>query len=134
MKNIRIAYWIFFCISIAIMLLNIGLFFAVSLIILIPIVVLHASVGLKIQSLKKYTWLVVISFLNLLLLALIRPDGTHTTTNIGWSVLLDLLGYDGSFNRDFESYYFYGAIGLMLVQVLIDTSLWILIKRNKNNL
>ncbi len=91
---------------------------------------LHLIIGKKLKQLKKYKWLIIISSLNLLLFALIRTDGVHVTSNIGFSVLSELLGFSGSFNRDYEYLYFYISLISLSIQLIIEL---ILLKLSKNN-
>jgi hypothetical protein len=116
-------FWLFFAITLFILLLNIGLFFVVFGIVLFPILIIHVLVGIRMQFLKNNKWLVVLSFLNLLFFALIRPDGVHETTHIGLSSFLELFGMYGFYNPENEQFYFTATSVILIIQILIDVRL-----------
>ncbi|RZL50774.1 MAG: hypothetical protein EOP00_02650 [Pedobacter sp.] len=53
----------------------------------------------------------------------------HTTTDIGWSALLEVFGFYGGFKREFENYYFSAALIIIAIQVSIDFTLVFLSKK-----
>ncbi len=119
-NNIYYTFWISLFISIVIIFLNAGLFLFLSAILILPVLILHILVGKRIEKLRAYNWLIIFSILNLLLFALVRPDGVHTITDIGWTALLETLGFHTSFQKEFENYYFSAALITIILQVIID--------------
>ncbi len=119
----KVVYWITFCLSMAALLLNLGLGLFAFGIVIIPLLILHVSNGLQLNKLTNHKVAVILSAINLLAFALLRPDGAHTFTDTGLSALLDVLGIDAGFNRRNENFYFGTSIALFFIQVVID--LWL---------
>ena len=125
-------FWFFLLATVLTLILNAGLFFAVSLIIIVPLLILHTKIGLKINKLEKYKLLIIISMLNLFLFSLLRPDGVHSFNQIGIESLSDFFGFYVRVNQRFENYYFNISLVLIAIQLILDIIL--LVKSNKSEI
>jgi hypothetical protein len=121
-KAIKNFYWITFGLSVIVLLLNFGLGLLGLGIIILPVLILHFAVGLKLHRIKNNS-LLLISACNLLAFALIRPDGVHTISDNGLSSLLDIFGISGGFDPRYENHYFIGSLILLIVQMAFDLTL-----------
>ena len=130
-KIIKYLFWNLFAITVLTLVLSLGLFLAVFLIIVIPVLVLHIKIGLRIDELKNHKWLIIISMLNLLLFSLIRPDGVHSFTQIGIESLFNFFGIYVRLNQEFENYYFNLSLALLTIQIALNIIL--LKKLNKSD-
>jgi hypothetical protein len=131
-KAIKIFYWTTLGLSIVILPLNFGLgLIAIGLVIL-PILILHTAIGLNLSKLENYKNSLVFSGTNLLIFALIRPDGVHAFTDNGLSSILDLFGVYGGYNREYEDYFFFGSLSLLLIQAIADIRLRKLTRQTNN--
>lgn len=116
----KIFYWSTFVLSVAALLLNVGLgLFALGIIIL-PVLALHFAVGLVIGRIRERRPLIIISAINLLVFALIRPDGVHTFTDTGLSSLLELVGIDLGYSDRHENLFTTLSLVLLVVQPGLD--------------
>ena len=116
----RYLYWGTFALSVFVLQLNIGLGIIVMIWAIIPVLILHAIVGLRLNKIEQRKDLLTISSLNLLAFSLIRPDGVHAFTDNGLSSLLWIFGVDGGYNRGYENYFFWGSVVLLVGQVVIE--------------
>jgi hypothetical protein len=116
-------YWITFLVSIFILILNTGLWLIVSGLIILPVIILHIIVGLRLNMFETYEKPMLISSTFLLIFALIRPDGVHSFNNSGLSSFLRLFGLSWGYSNRFEDYFFVSSIILLLLQLLIEITL-----------
>jgi hypothetical protein len=130
-KLVKIFYWTTFGLSVLILPLNFGLgLFAIGLVIL-PILVLHLTIGLRLNRIKIRTVSIILSGINLLLFSLIRPDGVHTFTDNGLSSFLDIFGIQAGYNHNYEDHFFIGSLMLLLFQAIMDIRLRKIAKSSK---
>lgn len=122
-KIVKIYFWTTFGISVVIMLLNFGLGLIALGIVILPILILHLQNGLRLDKLQNHRTGIILSASNLLIFALIRPDGVHAFTNSGLSSILDLLGLNLGYKYKIGDYLFFPSLILLLLQVIIDIRL-----------
>jgi hypothetical protein len=122
-KAIKTIYWTAFGLSIIILPLNIGLGLIGLGIVILPILILHLAIGLGLDRIENHKTSIILSALNLLLFALIRPDGVHAITDSGLSSLLDIFGVHAGYNHKYEDYFFVASLFLLFVQVIMDMRL-----------
>ena len=123
MKVLNWFYWSCFALTIIILALNVGLvLFGLGLLIL-PVFVLHADNGQKIRNLRGYDGLIIFSSLNLLLFALMKPDGTHTISENGLSRVLGFFGVNAGFYDNYKNWYFIACFFLLVFQFIAELRL-----------
>jgi hypothetical protein len=128
-NSIKTVYWVAFGLSIITLFLNIGLGLIALGLVILPILLLHFSIGLRLTKLQNHQPAIILSALNLLTFTLLRPDGVHSLGDNGLSSLLDLVGISAGYNRDYEDYFVYSSLLLLLVQVIVDLRLRKLARR-----
>jgi hypothetical protein len=121
--GIKIFYWVAFGLSAIILPLNFGLGLIAMGIVILPILVLHLSVGLGLNAIKNHDTLIVVSSINLLTFALVRPDGVHAFTDSGLSAILELFGIYSGYNYKNADYFFFASLILLFIQVVLDLRL-----------
>ena len=121
---IRIFYWASFVLSIIILPLNFGLVLAALAILILPILIIHLKNGIWINQLRNHKLILVVAATNLLVFALIRPDGVHDINGIGFSALLDVFSINGGYNHEYFDLYFYGSLALLAFQLIINLIIW----------
>jgi hypothetical protein len=119
--TIKVFYWTTFGLSIIILPLNFGLGLVAMGLVILPLLILHLTIGLRVNRLENNIVSIFLSAVNLLLFALIRPDGVHAITDNGLSSALDIFGINAGYNRNYENHFFIGSFILLLVQVIIWT-------------
>ncbi|MCX2745623.1 hypothetical protein OO013_17205 [Mangrovivirga sp. M17] len=129
-KSINIIYWLTFLISIVILPLNFGLGLIAMSIIIVPVLIMHVSNGLKLKKIEKYKIAIFISTFNLLIFSLIRPDGVHAINENGLSSLLDVFHINAGYKREYENYFFIFSFILLLFQLIIELRLRKLVKNH----
>lgn len=122
-NSIKGIFWLTFGLSIVILPLNIGLGLMVLGLVILPVLILHLNVGLSLNKIQNHKGAIVCSAINLLVFALVRPDGVHAFTESGLSSLLSIIGINAGYNYKHENYFFYSSLVLLLVQVIIDLRL-----------
>jgi hypothetical protein len=122
-RTIRIVYWATLALSVCILLLNVGLVLIGLGLLVLPILVLHVGNGIGLDRVKERNILPLVSTINLLAFALVRPEGVHAITENGLSAFLDVFGINSGFNRTYEGYYSAAAIALLVIQLIIE--LWV---------
>jgi hypothetical protein len=105
------------------LLLNVGIGLIALGLVILPILMLHFIIGLSLTKLQNHKPTVILSAINLLTFALLRPDGVHSLSDNGLSSFLDLVGISAGYNRDYEDYFVYSSLLLLLVQVILDLRL-----------
>lgn len=123
MTNLKIFYWATFSAAVIILPLNFGLGLIGMGLFILPVLILHLIVALSLNKLHDRKALVTLSGLNLLIFALVRPDGVHSFTDNGLSALLEIFGIHGGYNSKYENYFFYTSLVLLVLQVIIN--LWL---------
>src|SRR5688572_339193 len=131
LNTIKTFYWTTFGLSIIVLPLNFGLGLVVFGLVILPVIILHDIVGLNLSRIEHHKTLIILSGINLLIFALIRPDGVHTFTDNGLSSVLDIFGITAGYNRVYENYFFVGSLILLLVQLIMEIRLRKLVKVNK---
>ena len=121
-----------FALAVVVLPLNFGLGLIAFGLVILPVLVLHLAIGLALGHIKKHKILVIFSAINLLVFALIRPDGVHAFTDNGLSALLEIFDVHAGYDRRYENTFFVGSATLLLVQVIIDLRLRNLRMRNAN--
>lgn len=129
--TIKVFYWTTFGLSIIILPLNFGLGLVAIGLVILPLLILHLAIGLTVNRLENHRISIILSALNLLIFALIRPDGVHAFTDNGLSSALDLVGINAGYNSNYENHFFIGSLILLLVQAIMDIRLWKVAKTNK---
>jgi len=129
--TIKIFYWTTFGLSLIILPLNFGLGLVAIGLVILPLLILHLAVGLGVNRLKNHIVSIILSAVNLLLFAFIRPDGVHAITDNGLSSALDIFGINAGYNRNYENHFFIGSLILLLIQAIMDIRLWKIAKSNK---
>lgn len=115
-------YWTSFIISIVALLLNVGLGLFALGIVIIPLLILHVSNGLRLHM-TNHRVAIILSAVNLLAFALLRPDGAHAFTDTGLSALLDVVGINAGYDRSDEKFYFGASMTLLFIQAVMDIRL-----------
>ncbi len=128
--TIRFFYWTSFALSVIIIPLNFGLGLIVMGIVILPALILHLTIGLSLNRIKNHNTLIIVSAVNLLTFALIRPDGVHALTDNGLSSLLGIFGIYAGYNYEYENYFSIASLILLILQVIVDL---ILLKIKKAN-
>lgn len=128
-NSIKTVYWVAFGLSIIILFSNIGLGLIALGLVILPILILHVIIGLSLPKLQNHKLAIFLSAINLLTFALLRPDGVHSLSDNGLSSFLDLVGISAGYNRDYEDYFVYSSLLLLLVQVIADLRLRKLARR-----
>ena len=123
MKSIKAFYWATFGLSIVILPLNFGLGLVAIGLVIIPILFLHLTIGLKLSKIENHKISIVLSGVNLLIFALIRPEGVHAFTDSGLSSIFGIFGIRTGFSHEYEDYFFIGSLMLLLVQAIMDIRL-----------
>ena len=131
LKAIKKFYWTTFGLSLVILPLNIGLGIVVIGLVILPVLILHFIIGLNLSKIEHHISLIILSGINLLIFALIRPDGVHTFTDNGLSSALDIFGINAGYNREYENYFFVGSLILLIAQLIMEIRLIKLVKVNK---
>ncbi len=116
-------FWIAFIFAIIILPLNFGLSLIAFGLLLLPILILHFAIGLNLNKIQDHKAAIIFSAINLLVFALIRPDGAHALNETGLSAVLDIFGIDAGHDRAYENHLFYSSLVLLLVQVIADLRL-----------
>lgn len=129
--TVKVFYWTTFGLSIIILPLNFGLGLVAIGLVILPLLILHLAIGLAANRLKNHRISIILSSANILLFTLIRPDGVHSFTDNGLSAVLDILGVNAGYNRNYENHFFIGSLMLLLVQAIMDIRLWKIAKKNK---
>jgi hypothetical protein len=122
-NKVKIYYWTTLFISVFILILNTGLWLILLGFIILPIIILHISVGLRINIFEIHKKLMLISSTSLLTFALIRPDGVHSLNDSGLSSFLELFGLSWGYSIHFENHFFVSSIVLLLLQLIIEITL-----------
>ena len=124
LKTAKVFYWTSFGLSVTILLLNFGLGLIAMRLVILPVLILHFAIGLGLDQIVDQKSAVILSAINLLLFALIRPEGVHAFTDNGLSSSLDFLGINAGYSYNYEDYFFIGGLVLLLVQAVMDIRLW----------
>ncbi len=114
------AYWIFFGIAIVALIASVGLFLMLSAVVVLPVLFVHLTVGFRLALLKRKVVLVLCSVINLLLFALVRPDGVHVINQSGLTELLDLVDVHFRFHSEHEGLFTFLALILFVIQVVLE--------------
>ena len=122
-RSVRIFYWATFLLSVIIIPHDLGLGLITVGLFILPVLVLHIEIGLSLNRINGCDILIAFSAINLLVFALIRPDGAHAFTDNGLSAALGIVGIDSGYNRSYEDYFFFGSLVLLLVQLVVDLKL-----------
>lgn len=130
-KAIKIIYWVLFILSVLILPLNFGLGLVAFAVMLLPLMLLHGMIGVKIDSLENNKTLLMVSAICPLMFALLRPDGVHAITDNGLSSVLDLIGINAGFDRDYENQFSIASLAVLLLQLVVDLRLNQLRKRHE---
>jgi len=123
LKTIKIFYWTTFGLSVAIIALNFGLGLIALGVVILPVLILHLANGLSLNKIDNHKTAIILSASNLLIFALMRPDGVHAFTNSGLSSILDLFGINAGYNYKNEDYFLIASLILLLLQVIFDMRL-----------
>ena len=119
-KIMKSFYWISFAISILTILLNMGLFLMLTSFILLPSLVLHAYIGVKLKNIKGSNIWIILSAISLLIFSLVRIDGVHVSEN-GFTALMHFLGFHIYFNdSELEEPFLVASLLTLVFQVIID--------------
>ncbi len=121
--TIKTFYWTTFGLSVIILPLNIGLGLIALGLVILPILILHLTIGVGLNKIPNHKTSIILSASNLLIFALIRPDGVHAFTDNGLSSLLDIFGIYAGYDRKYENGFFVASLILLLVQVIMDVRL-----------
>lgn len=122
-NKVKMYYWTTLSISIFILILNTGLWLIVLGLIILPVIILHIIVGLRLNMFENYEKPMLISSTSLLIFALIRPEGVHSFNDSGLSAFLKLFGLYWGFSSHFENHFFVSSIVLLLLQLIIEITL-----------
>jgi hypothetical protein len=123
-KRVKIYYWTTLALSIIILLLNFGLIlFVLGLIIILPVILLHIVVGLRLDKIETHKNSVIVSATTLLIFSLIRPDGGHTLSDTGLSSVLKIFGIIWGYCYNYENYFFFISMLILLFQVIMEIRL-----------
>jgi hypothetical protein len=122
-RTLKYLYWISFGLAVFVLLISVGIGLVAFALFVIPIIVFHIKLGLRIERVRNHHWLVIFSALNFLAFTLVRADGAHTISHTGLSALLDIVNINGGFNPRYENYYFAASLVLLVVQVIVDLKL-----------
>jgi hypothetical protein len=120
---VKIYYWLAFGLSIVALFTSIGIGLVALGIILLPTVILHMLNGMHLKRLGNHKKLILLSGTNLLIFALVRPDGVHVFNKNGLSALLDLIGIDAGYNSAYDNHLTIVAILLLALQIFFDLRL-----------
>ena len=123
LKAIKAFYWTTFGLSVIILPLNFGLELITVGLVILPILILHLSVGVRLNKIENYKISIILSGANLLIFALIRPDGVHAFTDTGLSSILEIFGIYAGYDHEYEDYFFVGSLILLLFQGIMDIRL-----------
>jgi len=116
-------YWILFVIAVIALMSSIGLFLFVSALVLIPVLLLHLAVGIRLSFLHRRAILVFFSSLNLVSFALIRPDGVHAIDKNGLTELLDMIDVNLNFQEEVYHQFLIVSIVLLVIQLGLEVFL-----------
>jgi hypothetical protein len=94
--------------------LNVGLALIALAIFIVPILMLHTHIGLQLGRINRHRGWLYASAINLLIFALVRPDGVHVFKENGLSALLDFIGLNGGYDSNYESEFSVASQLLML--------------------
>lgn len=122
-RGIKTFYWVTFGLSVIILALNFGLGLLVLGLLILPVLIIHLTIGLKLDKFENYKTSIILSAINLLAFALIRPDGIHTLTDNGLSSVLGIFGIFAGYNRKYENYFEIVSLVLLLIQAIMDLRL-----------
>lgn len=114
------AYWILFGIAIVALIASAGLFLMLSAVLVLPVLLVHLTIGFRLALLKRKVVLVLCSAINMLLFALVRPDGVHVINQNGLTELLDLVGVHFRFRSEHEGLFTFLALILFVIQVVLE--------------
>lgn len=120
---VKILYWVLFLLSVVVLFLNFGLGLMTVGLVILPVLILHAGIGFSLGRLNANKGLVAWSMLNLLVFALIRPDGVHAFNETGLGALLSLFGMHGGYSHRNEDLFFFASLALLLIQLIVDLRL-----------
>lgn len=127
-ETTKVLFWATFALAIIVLAMNFGIGLIAFGLIILPVLTLHLAIGIRLSRLEGHGTAVVLSYLNLLAFALVRPDGVHTITDTGLSALLSTVGIHWGYNDRYESHFFYASVILLIVQVIMDLRLRKLIR------
>jgi hypothetical protein len=122
-NSIKAIFWAAFGLAIITLLLNVGIGLIATGLVILPVLMLHFIIGLSLTKLQNHKSAIILSAINLLTFALLRPDGVHSLSDNGLSSFFDLVGISAGYNRDYEDYFVYSSLLLLLVQVIVDLRL-----------
>jgi|SRR5688572_28144431 len=120
---VRYFYWTALGFSVILLVLNFGIGLIAMAIFILPLLILHLRNGLSLNNIKGDNTLMIISALNLLAFALIRPDGVHTLSDNGLSAFLSKFGVHAGYDAGMENYYLAASLILLVFQIAIDLKL-----------
>jgi len=132
LKTLKIFHWSTYLLTLLILPLNFGIGLFGMAIIIIPLLISRIQIGRKLHLLQKHKFLLILSALNFLTFALIRPDGAHALTDTGYTALLQFLGINIDYNRKLEEPFFILSILLLFLQMIFEIWLRKLVRRNEN--
>lgn len=130
LNTIKTFFWTTFVLAIIILFLNVGLGLVAFGIVILPMLVSHFIIGLRLDKLQERKPAIVFSSINLVAFALVRPDGVHVIAESGLSSLLDIFGINGGYDSEYENYFAFSALALFLVQLLVDFILQNRLRKN----
>jgi hypothetical protein len=128
-NSTKAIFWITYVLAIGILPLNFGLGIMTLGLVILPIMILHFIVGLNLDRVQTHKPAIIFSAMNLLVFALIRPDGAHAFTESGLSSALGIFGINAGYNYKYEDYFFYTSLIILLIQVITDLRLRKLARR-----
>jgi hypothetical protein len=114
------AYWILFGIAIVALIASAGLFLMLSAVLVLPVLLVHLTIGFRLALLKRKVVLVLCSAINMLLFALVRPDGVHVINQSGLTELLDIIGVHFRIHSEYEGLFALLALILFVIQVVLE--------------
>jgi hypothetical protein len=120
---IKYYYWVTFGLSIVALLANVGIGLIALGIALVPTVILHVQNGLHLKRFGNHKKLILLSSTNLLIFALVRPDGVHSLDENGLSAVLDLFGVHSGYDSAYENHLTITALLLLALQLFLDLRL-----------
>ena len=118
------AYWILFGITIIALIASTGLFLILSAIVVLPVLMFHVAVGIRLKHLTSRVSLVVCSAINMLLFALVRPDGVHVINQSGLTELLDIIGIRFKYHGEHEELFLLLTLILFIAQAVLELVLF----------
>jgi hypothetical protein len=128
-NSTKTIFWGTFGLVIIVLPLNFGLGLIALGLLILPILILHFTIGLSLNKIQNHKGAIIFSAINLLLFALLRPDGVHALTESGLSSLLSIFGINAGYSYKHENYFFYSSLILLLIQVVMDLRLRKLARR-----